>query len=389
MRVLLSCLQSRKQHPLPAYEFWRSYFVHGCAEAGIEYVEIPGVDWAEGLVHPPGRQLDAWRAQTWDTVLQFVREEQARHPIHFFLGYLYPKQVEKGAVAELQRMGIPCVNFFCDNVREFCRVPLEYQSFALNWVPEFEALPMYRSAGLPHLHAPMPCWVPSEFRAFAPADIGPPTFIGSADILRRELLGRALHAGADLVIRGPGWVPERGQPAMTTVPCSLGRRVTAWAALVRAQGAKALYYKIEGRLRVLHPIPVPPSRIAPAVFGPDYFRVTQDAMITIGINRVPSARASNRNPLSYSRLRDIEAPMLGACYLTEWTAGLGDLYELGVEIESYRTPEELCFKIDELKKDRPRRRLMRERAQRRALSDHSVARSLRRICERLGLQKDS
>ena len=33
--------------------------------------------------------------------------------------------------------------------------------------------------------------------------------------------------------------------------------------------------------------------------------------------------------------------MLGACYLTEWTAGLEHMYELGKEIETYRTPEEL------------------------------------------------
>ena len=57
MRVLLSCLQSQKRHPLPAYDFWRPYFVEGCREAGIECLEVPGVDWAEGVVYPPGANL--------------------------------------------------------------------------------------------------------------------------------------------------------------------------------------------------------------------------------------------------------------------------------------------------------------------------------------------
>ena len=75
-----------------------------------------------------------------------MRLEIAQRPIHLFVGYFYPEQVEVSAIRELQRMGIPCVNFFCDNVREFVKPPAEYAPFALHWVPEFEALPMYREA---------------------------------------------------------------------------------------------------------------------------------------------------------------------------------------------------------------------------------------------------
>jgi len=112
-------------------------------------------------------------------------------------------------------------------------------------------------------------------------------------------------------------------------------------------------------------------------------------VVVIGMNRVPSIRASNRHPLTYSRLRDIEAPMLGACYLTEWTNGLAELYDVGTEIETYRTVDEFCLKLDELKRDKGRRRHMRESAQRRALSELSTHHSLLRICGRLGLVKTS
>src|SRR5207249_4542706 len=120
----------------------RHHFIYGCEEAGIECLEVPGVDWAEGLVYPPGDELKAWRARTWETVIAFARQEHSHRPINFFLGYLYPKQVEVAAIEDLQGMGIPAVNFFCDNIREFSQVPVAYRSFALHWVPEFEALPM-------------------------------------------------------------------------------------------------------------------------------------------------------------------------------------------------------------------------------------------------------
>ena len=386
MRILLSCLQSLKPHPMPAYDFWRPYFVEGCREAGIECLEVPSVDWAEGLVYPPGGELEAWRARTWDTVLAYTRREHSHQPIDFFLGYLYPKQIEIAAIDELQRMGIPAVNFFCDNVREFRQVPAEYRPFSLHWVPEFEALPMYQNANLPYLHAPMPCWVPPVLRSVPISEIEPPTFIGSADILRRDLIGRAMRAGAEFIVRGPGW-SNHGDDSTSVgwKSHSISKTLLNQLALVRRYGLRSLLHKVGNRLRPIHLLPIPDTNIRETVFGQQYFQITRDATVTIGVNRVPTASASNRRPLVYSRLRDIEAPMLGACYLTEWTAGLEKLYDIGSEIETYRTPDELRLKLIELKKNNRRRLIMRERAQRRALHEHTVARSLARLREKLGV----
>jgi len=385
MRILVSCLQSPERHPIPPYGFWRTYFVNGLLEAGHEVLEVPGVDWAEGLVHSGRPEVEAWRARTWDATLDYVREQTARRGIDLFVGYLFPIQMDVAAIGELRRIGIPCVNFFCDNVREFRSIPSEYHSFDLHWVPEFEALPMYRAAGLPHLHAPMPCWVPMELRCTPPAETEPPTFVGSADILRRDLLGRALRDGAELVVRGRGWGSRSELSKHGSQPRSLRTSIAGWSALVRTHGFTAMWCKLEARARPLRPIPVPEANIREAVAESEYFRVIREAMVTIGVNRVPVARVSNRRPLAYSRLRDIEAPMLGACYLTEWTEGLERMYELGVEIETYRTAEELAAKIAELRKSPGRRLDMRVRAQRRAIGEHGVAGSIDRIRRQLGL----
>lgn len=383
MRVLLSCLQGPKRHPVPAYAFWRAYFVEGCREAGIECLEVPGVDWAEGLVDAPEEAREQWRSRTWDAALAYAQREHARRAIDFFLGYLFPAQIEPGAIESLQAMGVPCVNFFCDNVREYARVPEAYAPFALHWVPEFEALPLYRRAGLAYVHAPMPCWVPPQFRTPPAVESEPPTFIGSADVLRHDLLARALRAGGEFVVRGAGWVPGpagKGAPAASR---SLTRGVANQWDTMRAQGVGALVRKIDRRLRPLASPPLPAAHVGPPVSDAAYLRITREAMVTIGVNRVPTARASHRRPLVYSRLRDLEAPMSGACYLTEWTAGLEELYDLGREIETYRSPEELAAKIDELRRDPARRRRLRERGQRRALADHGAARSIERVARRV------
>jgi spore maturation protein CgeB len=131
------------------------------------------------------------------------------------------------------------------------------------------------------------------------------------------------------------------------------------------------------------------ERLQPPIYDDAYFRLTRESAVTVGINRYPDFRHAFWSPGSYSRLRDIEAPMLGACYLTEDCPGLDQLYEPGVEIETYRTAGELAEKSRALLADPTRRRELRTRAQRRALSEHTIARSLDKIFAALNLPKTS
>lgn len=382
MRILLSCLQSELLHPLPAYRFWRQYFIEGCKEAGVECLEVPEVDWAVALLLSSAKDLAAWRARTWETVLHYVREQLERQPIDFFLGYLYPKQVEAAAVQELHRLGVPCVNFFCDNVREFVAVPEEYRCFCLNWVPEFEALPMYKRAGLDVIHAPMPVWIPSGQRTLPNRESGGPVFIGSHDALRQDLLGRAFALGLNAEVKGRGWQPN---PRPSDSSSSRKERGN-WRTKLQNQLTSIQRHGLAQWVNRMHGKSVPPTlaeipdaALAPPVHGDDYVRLTRESEVTLGINRVPTFRASWRKPITYSRLRDIEAPMMGACYLTEWTAGIDELYQVGTEIEIYRTAEELVEKVDMLRQDPATRQKLRRRGQRRALADHSVANSINKI----------
>lgn len=385
MRVVLSCLQSLQDHPISSYKHWRTYFVNGFAEAGIECVEVPNVDWVEGIVQPAGEKRDEWRSQTWERTLSFVRHEHARQPISFFLGYLYPQMVDATAIKELQRIGIPCVNFFCDNVREFREVPSEFQHFDLHWVPEYQAVEMYRRAGLKYLHAAMPCWVPPAQRTCDHPETEGATFIGSPDELRRALLGQAIESGAEINIYGAGWNGEQKHPCATRKDC--GKLLANQWRDITTRGVDSWLYKFERRFR---PLPQPPAiplrRLCGKLSPDDFVRVMQQSAVAIGINRVTVHYRSLRRPITYSRLRDIEAPMMGACYLTEWAEDLEHLYEVGKEIEIYRTAEELKEKLETLRKNPGRRREMRRLAQARALNEHSVAASLLKIGRELGVR---
>jgi hypothetical protein len=387
MRILLSCLQDLRPHPIPSYRFWANYFRNGIVEAGHKFIEIPNVDWAEGCASKTGDELQNWREATWTHTLKWIRSEHtAGREIDLFLSYLYPQQVDAGAIDEIKDLGIPCVNFFCDNVREYTNVPSEFHCFSLHWVPEFEALPMYTSAGLKTCFAPMPCWVPAAARTSAVDETSQVTFIGSSDELRRALFSKALSLGVCIGIGGAGWGDDFSTESIRQSPA---RSIleTAWhqVEFLRTRGMQRWIRKITKRIMPSPEVVIPSSSLLQQISDGDYVKLTKNSMITLGVNRVPSFQRSNSSPLKYSRLRDIEAPMMGACYLTEYTKGVAQLYDVGREVETYETAEELRDKINDLQKAPKRRAFMRQQAQIRALSEHSIPQSLWKISQQLGL----
>jgi len=388
MRILLSAQQSLKTHAIPPYKHWREYLVKGLLEEGHEILEVPNVDWAEGLTYHDRAGIEEWLERTWSATKTFVFAEHEKTPIDLFLSYFYPQQVDTAAIEQFQKKGIPCVNFFCDNVRDFTKLPSQFKPFALHWVPEFEALPLYKRAALPYINAPMPCWIPPDVRTVPSVESEPPTFIGSSDILRQDLLGKAILEGADFLVRGAGWAQDEtisAAPAQKSEKKSLSTLINNQVSFVKLHGVRGLLQKVDLRFRPIHPPPIAPSKVGGPVSNSDYVRVTREASVILGVNRVPLAYRSLRRPLVYSRLRDLEVPMMGGCYLTEWTQGLEQMYELGAEIETYRTTEELKDKLDKLQRDASLRATMRQKGQRRALTDHTVGHSVSRIKAQLGI----
>jgi hypothetical protein len=385
MRIFLSCQQALKAHAVPAYAFWEFYFRNALKEAGHEIVEAPDVDWAEGLTLLSKRERAAWLGRTWTKAVETVTAEHRSRPIDLFLSYLFPYQVEPAAVRAVRALGIPCVNFFCDNVREFRRVPASFNDFDLHWVPEADARSLYTSARLPFIYAPMPMWVAPEYRKTPTEEIEDVVFIGSHDALREDLLGEAVGLGLPLKLIGAGW--QRGIPGVKMPSRTLTDRIANQGRFLRTEGLLGWVNRATYDRRQIRPTDWIDSHLLPPVYGDAYFEALRTSRVAIGINRYPSFRYSFSNPHRYSRLRDIEAPMLGASFLTEMAPGLGDLYEIGTEIETFQNAADLVEKSKRLLGDPDSRLKLRQRGQRRALADHTIERSLQRIAERLGNAK--
>lgn len=363
--------------------FWPDILRSALHEAGHTVLESPGLDWAEGIHVPTGAAKRDWRARVWPQALADLARFQADGGVDLFLSYFFPEQVEPAAIAEINRRGIPTVNFFCDNVREFRRVPPEYRPFQLHWVPEWESLALYQAARLPYLHAPMPIWVPPALRGPPAREDPAATFLGSRDPLRAELFSQLAGRGVRLRVQGRGWDASGQTPAPAARRARAGWLAHQWR-FGRQHGLAAWLRKFRRPAALPHGNP-PADWIGAAVDRAEYLRLTRESAVTVGVNRYDSPRLRPGEIATYSRLRDIEAPMLGACYLTEWAPGLDRLYDLDREIAVYRDAAELAGQLRALLADAPRRQALRRAGQARALREHTAAATLSKIVQTLGL----
>ena len=85
------------------------------------------------------------------------------------------------------------------------------------------------------------------------------------------------------------------------------------------------------------------------------------------------------------RLRDFEAPMCRTCYLTGHTEEIEAFYDLGREIDTYRSPEELVDKARFYLAHPAAAERLREAGHRRAVRDHTWTRRFESLFAQIGL----
>jgi len=380
MNIFLAFLQSPHSYPIPAYSFWEYYIKNGIEEAGLNWSECPGADWALGLVPREKPDFEQWKAEIWSRTVEWLR----KNPADLFLSYLYPHQVDPSAIREIQRLGIPCVNFFCDHVRDFDKIPAAFGVFDLNWVPEYKAVQLYHHAGFAFMNLPMPMWVEPKYRKFTPETRHQVTFIGSKDIQRILLLESVLHGQPDvpLAVYGNGW-KENDIPATPNKQLTIPGKIKFNLGFIQEQGITSFLRKIRYRHMTYAISDALSAKTCRSPSFDVYNELTAASMITLGINRYESLRFPLHDPDSYSKLRDIEAPMLGACYLTEYTEGIGELYDIETEITVYKNAEELIGKINELQADPAKRKKQKLNGQKKALNEHNIPSSLNKIVKKV------
>ena len=295
---------------------WRRHFYDGLTSA-VTAVTFPrGVDftWARPAseAEPNGTPERAEMSQRLWAEIVSARPDAV-------LSYCFASDVEPQLVRDTVAAGIPWINFFCDSVYAFDRVAPLAREASLNWFPESAAEPHYRALGRQVLCRPYalnPAALPEAVCSVAVHPLG---FVGAA-IWNPGDAGRC-SGGAR-----PSRDGARGRLAMAIRATGGARARSTDATTGHAGPLKQIGDRL--LIRALVPWVGPGEPLTDA----DLIRFVSECRVVLGLNEAPVRRRADR---SYLKLRDVEFPGYGACYLTQHNPDVARAFDVGREVLTF------------------------------------------------------
>ena len=322
----------------------------------------------------------AARATASERLLDEVRRAHRDRQIDLFLSYFYNSHCEAAAIAEISRLGIPTINFFCNSMYQFELVSKIAPAFDYSWHPERDARDAYLAAGAHPVRVQMGA-DPELYRPVAGACRLPRAcFVGQRYGDRDRWLASLVRRGVPVDLYGQGWASDPPRTEGADDEFAYGRRagsVGSYVDVLRSnlaagglvRGAvrtlrQALYAAQTRRVRrVLAPLAKPPAR--------DLSEVFSSYDVVLNFSNVWSDGRPGSPKIPHVRLRDFEAPMAGACYLTGAFDEIGEFYSVGREIDTYASEDELADKTRFYLANPQAAMRLREAGERRARRDHT------------------
>ena len=110
-----------------------------------------------------------------------------------------------------------------------------------------------------------------------------------------------------------------------------------------------------------------------------------ESKVSLGINHYVPPNQHYSPTYTYARNRDFEAPMSGACYLTEYASELDTYYPEPDLIWTFRCLEELVERANFLRSNVTTREKLRRRAHEYAMKHHRWTHRFEKLFKHLGL----
>jgi hypothetical protein len=295
----------------------------------------------------PGWPDDAnpdWREhgkpRTNQHLLDAVR--RAGH-VDLFFGYLYSSVVYPETLDIIrQTLGVPLVNFSCNNVHQFDLVRDIAPRFDVCVVPELAAQADFVSVGAKPLRIQLAA-NPRVYHPLPEPRMYDVTFVGQRYADRADLL-QHLHAhGVAVRAWGAGWQTRKRFDV---------EQLKAGLALVedeRFDGFRRIVGHVLRRSGRPKQTATPQAGIDTSAFGGprllqgDLVRMFSRSRLSLGFATAGDSHLSTRR-LTHLRLREFEAPMSGAVYLTEHQPELAEYFTPGKEVLTYTDRDDLLDK---------------------------------------------
>jgi len=344
----------------------------------------------------------ALRGQITEQILAEVRAAHQARPLDLFLSYFYNSHFDPAGFDELRRLGIPSINFYCNSMYQFAEVAGIATKVDFSWHTERDAAPSYRAAGA------RPVWVQmgADPQVYHPVSGIEPvlkaSFVGQRYADRDRWMAALIEAEVPVDIFGSGWGVESDGIASNSSPSEevyLGRRqsVPASAAAYLAafcdtiekeglwRGAARMLRQWRYRNETRQLTPLLAAYAKGTVPFARMIEIMSSYQVCLNFSNVWTDGRPGSALIPHLRLRDFEAPMCRACYLTGHSDEIAQFYKIGTEIDTYQSEPELVDKARFYLAHPERAEKMREAGYRRALRDHTWVRRFEELFAKTGL----
>jgi spore maturation protein CgeB len=287
-----------------------------------------------------------------------VQKEHTRSRVDLLFTYFYNVCAEPGVIRQIGSHGIVTVNWFCNASYQFHLVSQIAPEYHFCLVPEKSRLAHYRRVGASPIHCPEAA-NPDVYYPYPAEEEYDAGFIGQAYGERPGLIEWLVNHHVQVRVWGSGWQHFRKRR-----PSFNPKR---WGCYERGP-------KIPGHL------------IGGVLSDEDLVRTFSRTRVNLGFAACWTDETSLER-ITQIRLRDFEVPMSGGFYLTEFQEELAECFDIGSEIECYRSKEELLEKIRFYLKRPDLRNQIRGAGRRRCLNDHTWEKRFATVFRAIGLTK--
>jgi hypothetical protein len=346
---------------------WRRHFYDGL-QAALPSVVLPAaVDfgWARPPVHvPPGRspERDAVSERLW----QQIHAAAVEGGLDAVISYCFTSDVDPALIERTIDLGVPWINFFCDSTYAFDRVEGLARVTSLNWFPEGAATSHYRSLGRPLLCRPYavhPAALPEAVCQTSEYALG---FVGAPNGNRILHLAGLLLFGCRAQVRGEGWRPVHRPPLQQPPSRAPFMDLRARGRLGERIAVRALMPLVRDAARPLQ--------------DDEMASFLSSCRVVLGLNKGRNSRGVYQ---SYLKLRDVEFPGYGCCYLTQHNEDVEHAFEVGREVLTFRHLAEAASLVRRSVRHPLAARTMGQAARRRVLAEHTWAARLLELARAL------
>lgn len=309
-----------------------------------------------------GKEKD--RIRFSEMLLKDVKRQNSLKRIDLFFSYFYSASILPEVIDKIRDLGIVTVNFYCNNIHQFDLVSEIAPHYDYCMFPEREALQKYIDVGANPVHIQMAA-NPDIYKPYPLNREYDVTFVGQNYLSRQDYVEYLYRNGIDVHAWGPNW-----EKALMT-------------------GKRGLVNRVKSKLGLNKPV-LPETHVGGPLSDEELIKMYSRSIISLNFSEVVvSDEKYDLGAIKrHIRLRDFEAPMSGAFYMTGYQDELKDYYEVDKEIVCYDTKEELLEKIRYYLKHPDEAEAIRTAGHERAIKDHTWENRFKELFDKIGLEHE-